>query len=116
MRRGLKFLFLLKNRGGRGIDNSCSQKMNEDMDDINEDDEVINFLDEIVRYRMIPRRTNWCYRYLALNQQEVAAVSSIQLSISEHTDFFLLLILLVNQLLTVLHSFNRRNADQNTLL
>jgi len=42
-RRGPKFLFLLKNRGGRGIDNSCSQKMNKDMDDINEDNEVIIF-------------------------------------------------------------------------
>jgi hypothetical protein len=90
--------------------------MNEEMVDIDEDDEVINFLDEIVRYRMIPRRTNWRYRYLALNQQEVAAISSIQLSISEQTDFFLLIILLVNQLLTMLHSSNRRNADQNTLL
>jgi hypothetical protein len=90
--------------------------MNEDMDDIDEDDEVINFLEEIVRYRMIPRCTNWHCRYLALNQQEVAAVSSIQLSILEHTDFFLLLILLINQLLTMLHSSNRRNADQNTLL
>ena len=92
------------------------KKINEDMDDIDEDDEVINFLDEIVHYRMIPRCTNWCYRYLVLNQQEVAAVSSIQLSILEHTDFFLLLILLINQLLTMLHSSNRRNADQNTLL
>jgi len=89
------------------------KKMNKDMDDIDEDNEVINFLDEIVHYRMIPRCTNWRYRYLVLNQQEVAAVSSIQLSILEHTDFFLLLILLVNQLLTVLHSSNRRNTDQN---
>ncbi len=86
------------------------------MDDIDEDDEVIIFLDEIIRYRMIPRRTNWRYRYLALNQQEVAAVSTIQLSISELTDFFLVLVLLVNQLLTVLHSSTRRNADQNVPL
>ncbi len=88
------------------------KKINEDMDDIDEDDEVIIFLDEIIHYRMIPRRTNWRYRYLALNQQEVAAVSTIQLSISELTDFFLVLVLLVNQLLTVLHSSTRRNADQ----
>jgi len=74
------------------------------------------FLDEIIRYRMIPRRTSWCYRYSALNQQEAAAVSSMQLSISEHTDFFLLLALLINQLLTVLHSSNRRNTDQNVPL
>ena len=92
------------------------KKINKDMDDIDEDDEVIIFLDEIIRYRMIPRRTNWRYRYLALNQQEVAAVSSIQLSISELTDFFLVLVLLVNQLLTVLHSSTRRNADQNVPL
>jgi hypothetical protein len=92
------------------------QKSNEDMEDVDEDDEVIIFLDEIIRYRMIPRRTNWRYRYLALNQQEVAAVSNIQLSISELTDFFLVLVLLVNQLLTVLHSSTRRNADQNVPL
>jgi hypothetical protein len=92
------------------------KKINKDMDDIDEDDEVIIFLDEIVRYRMIPRRTNWRYRYLALNQQEVAAVSTIQLSISEHTDFFLVLVLLVNQLLTVLHSSTRCNTDQNVPL
>ena len=92
------------------------KKINEDMDDIDEGDEDIIFLDEIIRYRLIPRRTSWCYRYSALNQQEAAAVSNIQLSISELTDFFLVLVLLVNQLLTMLHSSNRRNADQNTLL
>jgi hypothetical protein len=70
----------------------------------------------VVEELTIPRRTNWCYRYSALNQQEVAAVSSMQLSISEHTVFFLLLVLLVNQLLTVLHSSNRRNTDQNVPL
>ncbi len=45
----------------------------------------------------------------------IAAIK-IQLSISELTDFFLVLVLLVNQLLTVLHSSTRRNADQNVPL
>ncbi len=80
----------------------------DDIDDMDIDDEVVHFVDEVVRYRMIPRRTNWRYRYLALNQQEVVILSAIQLSISYHAEFLFLIILLSNQLLTVLH-----NADQN---
>jgi len=85
----------------------------DDIDDMDIDDEVVHFVDEVVRYRMIPRRTNWRYRYLALNQQEVVTLSAIQLSILYHAELLFLIILLTNQLLTVLHMSSRRNADQN---
>jgi len=85
----------------------------DDIDDMDIDDEVVHFVDEVVQYRMIPRRTNWRYRYLVLNQQEVVTLSAIQLSISYHAELLFLIILLTTQLLTVLQMSSRRNADQN---
>ncbi len=49
--------------------------------DIEDDDFDDNFFDEIVRRRMIPSRTNWRYRFISLNQREVAEAATLQSSI-----------------------------------
>jgi hypothetical protein len=50
---------------------------------------------------------------MALSQREVAQANLLQLSILEHANFFIMMILLTNQLLTILHLFRRQNAGQN---
>jgi hypothetical protein len=50
---------------------------------------------------------------MALSQHDVAQANLLQLSILEHAQFFLTMILLTNQLLTILHLFRRQNAGQN---
>jgi hypothetical protein len=77
--------------------------------DYDEDDDFFDdtFFDEIVRRRMIPRRTNWRYRLIALNQREAAEAAMLQSSILMHVNFIVALIVTVNQLLLglrVLHS------------
>jgi hypothetical protein len=84
-----------------------------DDDDINNDDEIDDHIHQFIRRRTIPRRTNWRYRYMALSQREISQANALQLSISDHVDFLLLMILLTNQLLTVLHLFRRQIAGQN---
>ncbi len=88
------------------------EKMNDDDDNGNYDDFDAH-INQIIRRRMIPRRTNWRYRYMALGQREVAEANLLQLSILEHAQFFMAMILLSNQLLTILHLFRRQNAGQN---
>jgi hypothetical protein len=75
--------------------------MNADDDDDYHDD-IDEHINQFIRRRMIPRRTNWWYRYMALSQREVAEANLLQLSSLEHANFFIMMILLTNQLLTIL--------------
>jgi hypothetical protein len=84
--------------------------------DNNEDDEVFDddFFDEIARRRMIPRRTNWRYRFIALNQREVAQAAALQSSILMHTSFIVILIITINQLLLALHVLRRQEQNPSS--
>jgi hypothetical protein len=83
-------------------------------DDDNEyHDDIDEHINQFIRRRMIPRRMNRRYWYMALSQREVAEANLLQLSILEHANFFIMMILLTNQLLTILHLFRRQNAGQN---
>ncbi len=86
--------------------------MNDDDNDYN-NDEIDDHIHQIIRKRTIPRRTNWRYRYMALSQCEVAQANMLQQSILDHAQFFMVMTLLSNQLLTVLHLFRRQIAGQN---
>jgi hypothetical protein len=78
------------------------KKMNDD-DNVDNNDEIDDYIHQFINRRTIPRRTNWRYRFMSLNQREVSQANTLQLSISDHVEFFLLMILLTNQLLTMLH-------------
>jgi hypothetical protein len=82
----------------------------------NEDDDFDdNFFDEIVRRRMIPHRTNWRYRFISLNQREVAEAATLQSSILIHVNIVVALILTVNQLLLGLRLLCRRQQNPSSL-
>jgi hypothetical protein len=81
-------------------------------DNNDENDEFDDHIHQIIRRRMIPRRTNWHYRYMALSQHDVAQANMLQLSILDHAQFFMVMILLSNQLLTVLYLSRRHQAGQ----
>jgi hypothetical protein len=83
---------------------------NDNNDDVDNFDDHIH---QIIRRRTIPRRTNWQYWYMALSQCEVAQANILQQSILDHAQFFMVMILLSNQLLTGLHLFRRQIAGQN---
>jgi hypothetical protein len=83
--------------------------------DIEDDDFDDNFFDEIVRCRMIPRRTNWRYRFISLNQREVAEAATLQSSILIHVNIVVALILTVNQLLLGLCLLRRRQQNPSSL-
>jgi hypothetical protein len=82
----------------------------------NEDDDFDdNFFDEIVRRRMIPCRANWRYRFISLNQHEVAEAATLQSSILIHVNIVVALILTVNQLLLGLRLLRRRQQNPSSL-
>ena len=85
--------------------------------DYDEDDDFFddNFFDEIVRRRMIPRRTNWRYRFIALNQREAAEAAMLQSSILMHVNFIVALIVTVNQLLLGLRVLRRQQQNPTSL-
>ncbi len=55
--------------------------MNVDDDDDDNYDDIDDHINQIIRWSMIPRRTNWHYRYMALSQSEAAEANLLQLSI-----------------------------------
>jgi len=85
------------------------------IDDDNDaiDDEIDYHFHQFISRRKNPKRTNWWYRFMVLNQCEVSQANTLQLSISDHVEFFMLMILLSNQLLTVLHLSRWQIAGQN---
>jgi hypothetical protein len=87
--------------------------MNDDDDNDYNNDEIDDHIHQIIRRRTIPRRTNWRYRYMALSQREIAQANMVQQFILDHAHFFMLMIILSNQLLTELHLFRRQIAGQN---
>ncbi len=50
---------------------------------------------------------------MALSQREAAQANMLHQSILDHAQFFMVMTLLSNQLLTVLHLFRRQIAGQN---
>jgi hypothetical protein len=50
---------------------------------------------------------------MALSQREAAQANMLHQSILDHAQFFMVMILLSNQLLTMLHLFRRQIAGQN---
>ena len=83
--------------------------------DYGEDDYFDNFFYEIVRRRMIPCRTNWMYRFIALNQREAAEAAMLQSSILLHVNFIVALIVTVNQLLLGLRVLRRQQQNPTSL-
>ncbi|MFN9983793.1 MAG: hypothetical protein ACK53Y_27960 [bacterium] len=50
------------------------------IDDDSDNDEFDDHIHQFISTRMIPRRTNWQYRFMALNQREVTTANMLQLS------------------------------------
>jgi predicted RNase H-related nuclease YkuK (DUF458 family) len=82
-------------------------------DDVDPDDFVDNYYDEIIRRRTIARRTNWRMRFTSLSQREVALATSIDSSVIDYTQFIMVMILTINQLMTAIYIMRRRQMDQN---
>ncbi len=81
--------------------------------DIDPDDFVDNYYDEIIRRRTITRRTNWRMRYTSLSQREVALATSIESSMADYLQFIMVMIVTINQLMTVIYMMRRRQLDRN---
>ncbi len=85
----------------------------DDDDDVDPDNFVDAYYDEIIRHRAIARRTNWRMCFKSLSQREIALATSINSSISNYVKFLVALIIITNQLLTVIYMMRRRLLDQN---
>jgi hypothetical protein len=68
------------------VSNRVFIKVNDD-DNVYNNDEIDDNIYQFINRRMIPRRINWCYRFMALNQREVAQANMLQLSILVHAQF-----------------------------